>query len=171
VIDQGFKSYSERKLRQYLERIQVCLDKLTDDQVWARGHETENSAGNLCLHLSGNIRQWIISGVGGRPDTRDRDSEFAARGGLSKTDLFGRLSATVDEVCGVISSADSARLGEMVRIQGYDVTVLDAIYHIVEHFAYHAGQIVFITKALTGEDMGFYRHLARNQAASGESLP
>ena len=171
MIAEPFVRYSEQKLRQYLERIGICLGKLSDDQIWARGHETENSAGNLCLHLSGNIRQWILSGVAGQPDRRDRDSEFAAHGGFSREELLARLQSTVDEVCGVIRGLDAERLSETVHPQGYDLTVLEAVYHIVEHFAYHAGQILFITKAITGEDLSFYRHLARNAPSAGEKHP
>jgi len=46
-------------------------------------------------------------------------------------------------------------------VQGYSVTLLEAIYHVVEHFAQHTGQIVFATKQVTGEDLGFYKHLSR----------
>jgi uncharacterized damage-inducible protein DinB len=171
VIEQDFVRYSDKKLRQYLDRIQVCLGKLSDDEIWARGHSTENSIGNLCLHLSGNIRQWILSGVDGRPDDRDRDSEFAAKGGVTREALYSRLSETVNEVCGVITGLTAERLGQKVRPQGYDVTALEAVYHIVEHFAYHTGQIIFATKALTGDDLGFYAHLSKNRAAAGDTLP
>ena len=170
-MSEPFTRYSEQKLRQYLDRIQVCLGKLTADQVWARGHETENSAANLLLHLEGNLRQWILSGVAGRPDTRDRDSEFAARGGIEMEQLREQLYSTVDQVCGVIRGLTTDELARVVRIQGFEVTVLEAVYQIVEHFAYHTGQIVFITKAATGEDLGFHRFLAHNRAAAAETVP
>ena len=48
---------------------------------------------------------------------------------------------------------------ESRRIQGYEVTVLHAIYHVVEHLAEHTGQIIWATKGLTGEDLGFYAYL------------
>ena len=55
-------------------------------------------------------------------------------------------------------------------IQKYDVTVIEAILHVVEHFSGHAAQIIFITKLLTGEDLGFYAHLGK-APAHGETTP
>ena len=146
-------------LRQHTGRIEVCLGKLTDDQVWVRGHANENAVGNLALHLAGNVRQWIISGLGGRPDSRIRDREFAAAGGSTAADLSRNLRDTVEEAIAVISSLTSEGLTRQYRIQEYDVSGVEALLHVVEHFAGHTGQIIFATKFLTGEDLGFYRHL------------
>jgi uncharacterized damage-inducible protein DinB len=161
MLDHIFVDYSARKLRQNVDRIEKCLARLTDDQVWLREHESENAVGNLLLHLAGNVRQWIISGVGGTPDTRDRDSEFNAHSGPSRSQLLAGLRAAVEEACGVIEPLTSERLTTFVHVQKYDVTVLEAIYHVVEHFAQHTGQIIFATKMLTGEELGFYTHLKR----------
>ena len=154
-----FLDYSQRKLRQNVDRIDKCLARLTEDQVWSRGHESENAVGNLLLHLAGNVRQWIVSGVGATPDTRDRDSEFNAHSGPSPEQLLASLRAAVEEACGVIAPLTEQRLAETIHVQKYDVTVLEAVYHVVEHFALHTGQIIFATKLLTGEELGFYTHL------------
>jgi uncharacterized damage-inducible protein DinB len=156
-----FLDYTVRKLRQNVDRIDKCLARLTEDQIWSRGHETENAVGNLVLHLSGNVRQWIISGVGKTADTRDRDSEFNARSGPSREQLFGRLQQTVEEACKVIEPLTTEQLAVVIHVQKYDLSVLEAIYHVVEHFAQHTGQIIFATKLLTGEELGFYTHLKR----------
>jgi len=166
--DRLFIDYSVRKLRQYAGRIDDCLGRLTDEQVWARGAESENAAGNLVLHLCGNVRQWIISGVGGQPDIRERDAEFAARGGLPASELKARLHATIDEACAVLESMPPARLTERRVIQNDDITVLEAIYSAIEHFSGHTGQIIFATKLFTGQDLGYYRHL---KAAHSEATP
>ncbi len=156
-----FLDYSQRKLDQLAGRIEACLDLLTEDQVWARGGDHENAAGNLALHLSGNVRQWIVAGIGGAADTRQRDAEFAARGGLAKPELKRRLRETVDEACATLRAFPHERLTETLTIQTYRVTALEAIYHVVEHFSMHTGQIVFIAKMLTGADPGFYAHLSQ----------
>jgi uncharacterized damage-inducible protein DinB len=166
VIEREFLDYSADKLVQYLERIEVCAGTLTDDQIWSRGHETENSIGNLCLHLAGNVRQWILAGVGGEPDQRKRDAEFQAKGGANPT---FQLRDTVIGACDVIRGLPFERLREPLKIQDYPVTVFLAIYHVVEHFSHHTGQILFATKALSGEDLGFYRHLS--QPAHAEKTP
>ena len=168
-VEQIFVQASSKKLDQLLSRIRDCVNKLEPDEIWARGHENENAIGNLVLHLSGNVRQWIISGVGGAPDKRERDAEFAARGGMETAELLGRLESAVKEATVVIGRVTPERLTQRVMIQKYDLTVLDAIFHVVEHFAQHTGQIIFATKMLTGEDLGFYKHL--KTAAHSEKTP
>jgi uncharacterized damage-inducible protein DinB len=161
MIDQLFTRCSAEQLRKNAESIEKCLARLDDRQIWMRGHESENAVGNLLLHLTGNVRQWIIAGVGNTPDIRDRDSEFNTREGLSKADLVSRLRATVEEACGVIDGLSAGRLEAMVRIQNHDLTVLEAVYHVVEHFGQHTGQILFATKLLTGKELGFTTHAKR----------
>ena len=156
-----FLDCSASRLEQLAGRIVACLARLNSEQVWLRGTENENAIGNLVLHLCGNVRQWILSAVGGAPDRRQRDAEFSARGNVEAADLAGRLKATVEEALAILRTFPSARLAEGVMVQGYSVTLLEAIYHVVEHFAQHTGQIVFATKQLTGEDLGFYKHLSR----------
>jgi uncharacterized damage-inducible protein DinB len=168
-MERIFLDFSVRKLRQLESRIQACLDRLNEDQIWMRGADTQNAVGNLVLHLCGNVRQWILCAVGGQPDTRARDAEFAARGGMPVGELKQRLSSTVDEAATVIESVGAARLAEVVRIQAFDVTVLEAIYHVVEHFSMHTGQIIFATKLFTKEDLDFYGHL--KLAAHGDKTP
>ena len=170
TLDRIFVDYSSKKLRQSTERIETCLAKLNSGQIWARGSEQENAVGNLVLHLCGNVRQWIIAGVGGAPDLRERDSEFAARNGAPASELAARLRETILEAAGVIDRVSAGRLAERIVVQKYDVSVMEAIYHVVEHFSTHTGQIIFATKMLTSEDLGFYRHL-RAAASHGEKTP
>jgi uncharacterized damage-inducible protein DinB len=170
ALERQFLDFSVSKLRQLSSRIATCLGKLSEQQVWARGSENENAIGNLVLHLCGNVRQWIVSGVGGRPDVRDRDSEFNARGDVAIPELTKRLSQTVEEAAAVIAALSQERLSQRVTIQKYDVSALEAVYHVVEHFSMHAGQILFATKMMTGEELGFYRHL-RSQAPHGQKTP
>ncbi len=165
-----FLDYSARKLRQNTARIAECLDRLTLEQIWTRGAETENAVGNLVLHLAGNVRQWIVSGVGGKPDTRRRDEEFAARGGQSAAVLAAQLRAVVEEAAAVIQALPADELTRPITIQQYAVTVLEAVYHVTEHFSGHTGQIVFATKLLTGQDLGFHTHL-RTTAPHTEPTP
>jgi uncharacterized damage-inducible protein DinB len=154
-----FLDYSARKLEQFTTRIRDSVLRLSQDQIWMRGHESENAVGNLILHLEGNVRQWILHGVGGRPDVRVRDREFAARGDIPASEILERLEATVAEAVAVIRAVTQEQVVDMVEIQKYELPVLEAIYHVVEHFAQHTGQIIFATKMLTGKDLGYYKHL------------
>lgn len=164
-----FLDCSVRRLRQLASRVEDCLGRLTDEQVWYRGSANQNAAGNIVLHLHGNIGQWILSGVGGAPDTRRRDAEFAAQTGPGSRELAARLAERVNEAVAVLRGLSAEALARRVRIQEYEVTALEAVYHVVEHFAQHTGQIIFITKAATGQDLGYYAHLSRG--AHGQATP
>lgn len=161
MIEDAFLKCSGDTLGQLRNRIHDCVGRLTGDQIWLRHHENENSIGNLVLHLSGNVRQWIGHGVGGLADNRQRDTEFAARGGIEKGALLAKLDDSVDGALAILKELPHPRLLERIKPQNYDVNVLEAIYHVVEHFAQHTAQIIFATKLLTGDDLGYYKHLAK----------
>jgi uncharacterized damage-inducible protein DinB len=139
----------------YLPRILRCLKELSLQQIWWRPHEASNSVGNLVLHLEGNVRQWIISGLGGAPDKRQRDLEFSERRPVQRQALAKRLQKTVGEACRVLHNLSAEDLVRVHTTQKYQVTGLEAAFHVAEHFSHHAGQIILITKMLTGSDLKF----------------
>jgi uncharacterized damage-inducible protein DinB len=141
---------------EYLPKIERCLEQLTDAQIWFRPNEASNSIGNLVLHLCGNARQWIVAGVGDSPDRRDRDSEFRQRKIIPKAELLELLRTTINEVEQVLADLDSNVILERRTIQGKDVELLEAIFHVTEHFSTHTGQIILLTKMLAQTDMEFY---------------
>lgn len=159
IIRGLFLKFSTAKLRQLSHRVSACLARLSDEEVWFRRSENDNSVANLVLHLCGNVNQWIMAGIGGKRDTRRRDEEFAARGGLNRNELSARLSAAVMQAAVVIEGVGSRSLSVRLVIQKHDVSVLEAIYHVVEHFSMHTGQIIFITKILTGKAVDFEHDL------------
>ena len=161
--DRTFIDYSCTKLRQLADRICDCLDKLSSEQIWFRGSENENAIGNLVLHLCGNVRQWIGFGVGGRPDVRQRDLEFSGRAVIEAGELKERLRRETGDAISIISELTPEGLIQTTKVQGYEMPVLQAVYHVVEHFSGHTGQIIFSTKHFTGRDLGFYSHLASAQ--------
>ena len=146
----------EYLLGHYLPKIERCLEKLTNEQIWWRANEESNSIGNLILHLCGNARQWIVSGVGGQPDARVRDAEFEQREVISRDQLLTLLRSTLSEIETVLRTLDPSTLLEHRQIQGHDVDLLEAIFHVTEHFSMHAGQIFLLTKLLTATDLRFY---------------
>ena len=149
-----FLDYSDRKLVQMVGSMTACLERLNDKQVWRRGGEHENAVGNLVLHLCGNMRQWIMHGVGGAPDVRVRDAEFAAREGLSGAELVAMFAATVEEARGVLASLPHERLVERTDPQKRGmVSVLEAIYQVVGHVQLHVGQVMVLTKQMVGTDL------------------
>lgn len=154
----AFIASSLRYLTQdYYPKIQRCLELLTEEQIWWKPNLSSNSIGNLVLHLSGNARQWVVSGINDAPDTRARSEEFAAKGPMAASALLVQLKSTLDDVGKVLTNLHPDILLETCTIQGNDVTVLDALYHVVEHFSMHTGQIIYITKMQTGKDLAFYK--------------
>lgn len=148
----------------YVPKIERCVQRLGDEDVWWRPNDASNSIGNLILHLCGNVTMWMVGGVGGRPFERDRQQEFDERTPLPAAELLSRLRVVVREADEVLRSLDDAALLSRRQIQGYDVSTLEAIYHVVEHFGMHTGQIILLSKARTGEDLGLWRAPAAGSA-------
>jgi uncharacterized damage-inducible protein DinB len=142
--------------KEYRTKLRLAVAVLPTDRLWWRPNESSNSVGNLLLHLRGNVRQWLVGGVGGAAVTRNRAAEFAARHGGSASELLTDLESALDEVDAVLAGLTPERLLQRRIIQGRDVTVLDAIVHVVEHFSYHLGQIVLISKTFAPDEVRFY---------------
>jgi uncharacterized damage-inducible protein DinB len=141
--------------KQNLPRIVECLQQLSEEEIWWRPNSASNSAGNLVLHLCGNVRQWIISGLGGAEDKRERDREFSERGPIPRQSLIKQLRRTVRDACRVLAKLSDDSLSRKHEIQGYQVTGLDAAFRVTEHFGYHTGQIIYITKLKRAKDLRF----------------
>jgi uncharacterized damage-inducible protein DinB len=136
---------------EYPRKIRLALAAMPEDRLWWRPNTSSNSAGNLLLHLAGNVRQWIVSGVGGAPDVRTRDAEFAAQEGPELAVLLERLEAACAEACAVLATVDPEALLAPRQIQGRTTTVCAAVYHVVEHFAGHTGQLILLAKGAAAD--------------------
>lgn len=141
---------------EYRIKIRRAVEALPAGTLWWRPNDGSNSVGNLLLHLEGNVRQWIVAGVGGAPDVRDRAGEFSARESATPAELLARLDDALDAADAVLRSLDEAALMSRRTIQERDVLVLDAVYQVVQHFALHAGQIFFIAKERAPGSIRFY---------------
>ena len=152
-----FLTYSAGKMQSLHGNIAACLGKLTEEQIWKRGGEHENSIGNLLLHLEGNIRQWILHGIDNQPDVRRRDDEFSLTPSVDSKKAFASLTNTINESTDVIANLPPARLTEVIDPQPTGTwrhtPILDAIYKVVSHLDHHTGQIILLTKQLHGADL------------------
>jgi hypothetical protein len=155
AIGEAFLGEARRHLNASVERIEHCLGQLDDPQVWWRPAEGLNSIGNLLLHLAGNLRQWVVAGVGGAADARDRPAEFAERGPIARDELLRRLRAVVAEAAAALAHLDPARLPEHRRIQGFDETAMSAIWHSLSHLSGHIQEIVLMTRLQLGDRYRF----------------
>lgn len=150
------------RMEQDLDMVGQALDRIGEAQVWQRPNGSLNSIGNLILHLCGNITQYGIASLSGIPDTRQRDLEFSVNGGLTKAQLLQRLSETVQRANQTIAAVPDQRLLEHRSVQGFGLSGIGNIIHVVEHFSYHTGQIAFWVKMLIDAPLGFYEGIDLN---------
>jgi hypothetical protein len=150
-VGQAFLAQVRRRLTACHERIGHCLGQLDDAQVGWRPHASMNSIANIVLHLCGNLRQWIVSGVDGTADVRDRPAEFAERRPISRDELLRRLALAVAEAADTLSRVSDRQLLEPRRVQGFDETVLSALFDSLSHLAGHTQEVVYITRLQLGD--------------------
>ncbi len=137
-------------------KIKSCMKELDDNEIWFHPNAHVNSVGNIILHLCGNIGQYVISSMGGKIDIRERDLEFSTRGGLTNAELVIKLSDIVEEAKSIIASASHENLQRRRIVQKTSYSGIGIIIHITEHYSYHTGQIILLTKLFKDMDMGFY---------------
>ena len=153
LIDRAWEARDT--LSRALNKINHCLDQLTDEQVWWRPEPSLNSIGNLILHLCGNLRQWIVCGVGGTADNRDRPKEFSERGPIPKSELLRRLDEVVGHAQAALVVLSADHILEHHRIQATDQTAISAIFDSVPHFRGHTQEIVLMTRMQLGDAYKF----------------
>lgn len=140
-------------------RFERCLGELTEAEIWLRPNENSNSMGNLALHLSGNLRQWVLSGLGKAEDTRQRQKEFDERGPLPTEFLLETMRKTMEDVELVLNKITFEDLLATHNVQGFQETGIAILVHVTEHYSYHVGQMTYFVKALKDMDMGYYAGL------------
>jgi len=162
-LTEEFIEQSLIKIDEYTGKIEQCLEELTEEEIWLQPNDSSNSVGNLMLHLNGNITQYIVSSLGSREDMRERDKEFNTREGYDKNELRRMLSSLISEIKSIINNLTNEDLLKVRSVQGFELSGLAIVLHVVEHYSYHTGQIVFWTKLLKNKDLGFYKNLDLNQ--------
>lgn len=150
---------------EYPVKIRGAVGPLSYESIWRRPNDDSNSIGNLLLHLAGNIRQWIVSGIGGVPGDRDRAAEFATRDGPAGEELIELLASAVRDADAVLARLSGSELTRPVTIQGRETTIMAALYHVIEHFSMHTGQIILLAKMYSPGTVRFY------EDAGGLAIP
>lgn len=158
-----FVAQAELRLNENTAKLGKCLAELSEEEVWKTPNDSSNSVGNLVLHLCGNITQYIMSALGGEEDLRDRDAEFSARGTYTRTQLFQKISGVVEQAISVMQRQEIEEFTRHRRVQGFDLSGIAIIMHVVEHYSYHTGQIIYWTKLLKDKDLGFYSGVDLNR--------
>jgi uncharacterized damage-inducible protein DinB len=137
-----------RLLQDYPAQINTCLETLTDEQIWWRPNDQSNSVANLLVHLSGSNRYYLEEVIAGRDVARNRDGEFAVRGGMAKPEvraLWDEACRVSAEVLGSLGEADLLRETDRT---GRRTTLAQVLLHVSHHNAIHTGQILWVTKML-----------------------
>ena len=164
-----FVAQVARKIDQDRRQILRCANLLTESEAWSRPNAHCNSVANQILHLTGNMRQWVLGGLDRQSIQRDRPAEFAACVGPLSS-ILRAFEKAVDEVTDVIGRLDAPRLCSAYSIQGYEISGLIAVFHVAEHVSFHAGQIVHITKTIKNMDLSLYDTQGRNEGTLGKKL-
>ncbi|WP_207435767.1 DinB family protein [Sabulibacter ruber] len=133
------------------------LDRLADEikafkaesTIWETTGEIKNSAGNLCLHLVGNLRTYIGKNMGNHAYTRDRDAEFNSKG-IPRQQLLEQIGETKEIVLASLNqlSAESLEAPHREEVLGYNMSNRFFLIHLIAHLSYHLGQINYLRRAL-----------------------
>ena len=151
AFEKEFLNETDRRIGTAHDRIIHCLTQLNEEHIWNRSRQNVNSIGIILQHLCGNLRQWIISGIGGDKDVRNRPLEFSDDSKLSKAELLAKFKGIINDCKNAIKNFDPSKILEVRQIQGFDRSVLRAIYGTITHLEFHAGQIMYQTRLLLGE--------------------
>lgn len=157
------KQFEKRVFEESYERIFKCLTLLTEEQLWHKPNSEIPAVGSLIMHLCGNARQWILSGLGNHPDNRDRDSEFESHPNIKKSELIFLLENLKVNLRQVLNDLPESELSRTRNVQGFEENGFSMVIHVLEHFSYHTGQITTLTKLATNKKTGYYEGYNLNQ--------
>ena len=135
-----------------LNRLRKQIDSFTnDDALWETLPGVTNPAGNLALHLEGNLSEFVGRQLGQLPYERKRDLEFSSKG-LTRADLSSRVEKLTQTIPSIIE-----RLSEEELEKEYPQVVLDApmttrhfLFHLYGHLNWHLGQVDYLRRMLEG---------------------
>ena len=124
----------------------------SEADLWKTGGNIPNSAGNLALHLVGNLNHFFGATIGGTGYVRDRDAEFSS-GQVSKQQLIGEIDKALDIVKNSLEKVDANDLNKTypIQFQNEDVSTEYVLNYLLGHFNYHLGQIDYHRRLLVGE--------------------
>jgi uncharacterized damage-inducible protein DinB len=149
MISQTIKTLMLRELRALRREIEAYPD---ESLLWRQSGGVTNSAGNLALHLCGNLQHFIGAKLGGTGYVRDRDAEFARRE-VSRAEILREIDAATAAVIQGLDQIDDSKLSTPFPEPIAQKTVLtdEWLLHLVAHLGYHLGQIDYHRRLVTGD--------------------
>ncbi len=133
-----------------LEKLKQELTSFKDEKnMWEVSGEVKNSAGNLCLHICGNLQHFIGAILGKSGYVRNRDEEFSKKN-IPIEELLSEIDKTTKVVEKSLKKVDEKKLGETfpINIFGYEMTTGFFLTHLTTHLSYHLGQINYLRRLL-----------------------
>jgi uncharacterized damage-inducible protein DinB len=120
-----------------------------EDSVWLSSRDIKNSAGNLCLHLGGNLPHYIGAVLGKSGYIRNRENEFSAMG-ISKEKLIAEIRQTKAAVTNALEKLNDGELGKTFPEEVFNapMTTQYFLIHLTAHLCYHLGQINYHRRLL-----------------------
>jgi uncharacterized damage-inducible protein DinB len=143
-----------RDLKRLIQEIQAFPN---DASLWQVLPGVTNSAGNLALHIDGNLREYIGRQLGDVAYTRQRPLEFSSKG-ASAAELVARFNDLPDLIARIITGLSEEQLDAPFPEQGLPQqrTTRMFLLHLYSHFSYHLGQIDYLRRILTdGKSVDF----------------
>ena len=156
LTDELKNEFVRRVFDESYPRVIKCLDLLNEKEIWIKPNKNTNSVGNLVLHLIGNAHQWIVSGLGKKPDIRIRQQEFIPNQKFTGKGLKQKLSLLKTQIIPIVENLNKGNLKKTYNIQVFKEKGSQVIIHVIEHFSYHTGQIALLTKLIADKDLNFY---------------
>lgn len=133
-----------------LERLRHEIESFSsDNNLWQTSGSVSNSAGNLCLHLTGNLNHFIGTIIGKTGFIRDREAEFN-RKNLSKNQLLEMIGECGSAIRNTLQHMPESLLNEKypVEVFGYPMTHEYFMIHLISHLNYHLGQINYLRRII-----------------------
>ena len=124
----------------------------TDELLWRCAPGVTNPAGNLALHVAGNLRHFVGASLGSTGYVRNRDAEFSTRSG-TRGHLDVELQAAIGAVMTTLAGLDDAALQQPMPGAPNAMVVRTGMFllHLVAHTAFHLGQVGYLRRLLTGD--------------------
>jgi hypothetical protein len=144
LIIESFVKIFDRDLKKLEDEIKLYP---SEESLWQVSKDIKNPAGNLCLHLCGNLQHYIGVVLGGTDYVRNRDHEFAARG-IPSADLICEIQQTRKAVRLTFEklSPDILPKEYPVKVFDYSMTTTYFLVHLTSHLGYHLGQINYLRR-------------------------
>jgi uncharacterized damage-inducible protein DinB len=152
TVDKDFLNECKLRIESSFQRLYHCLDQLDEKKIWWQPNDKMNSIGILIKHICGSFRQWTITSINNEEDVRDRPEEFLNDTKIDKEELTQLTATLKSDFLTAIENLDASRLTEPRRIQGYNVTLMSALFRALIHLDGHIGQIILLTRIQSGNN-------------------